>query len=372
MTETETAEQQTPDSRMLFGFWYRALPAERLGQDKLVKGTLLETPLVIGRDQGGKPFALHDACPHRGMPLSCGRFDGERVECSYHGWQFDAHTGQCRLIPSLTSEQKLKVERIYAGSYPCRQQDDFVWVYLPEPGPAGAGFSKPAEAPEPPPEIPRPGDGPYLSAYLTAEMPVSVDHGIIGLMDPAHGPFVHQAWWWRSRHSIHEKQKNFEPIPYGFRMSAHTPSSNSAPYKLLRMYAEANEITTTIDFMLPNLRSETIRAGKFWFASLTTVTPITRNHCRIDVVAHWNIFRRLPLGRTLLKFVFRKFVEQDRRTMELQAEGLKHNPHMMLIDDADRPAKWYFGLKQAYIDMRRGGGEFRHPMSGPVTLKWRS
>jgi hypothetical protein len=57
--------------------------------------------------------------------------------------------------------------------------------------------------------------------------------------------------------------------------------------------------------------------------------------------------------------------------MEDQAEGLKHNPHLMLIDDADRPAKWYFQLKQAWIDSRRTG-EFHHPMTGPVTLKWRS
>ena len=373
INEFDSTQRQTPDSLMLYGFWYRAVPADRVSDGKLIKAALLETPLVIGRDREGRPFALHDACPHRGMPLSCGRFDGDRVECSYHGWQFDAHTGQCQLIPSLTSDQKLRVDRIYAGSYPCRQQDNFIWVYMPEPAPSGAGFTRTSEPPEPPPAVPRPSaSGPYKSAYLSAEMPVSVDHGIIGLMDPAHGPFVHQAWWWRSRHSIHEKQKDFEPIPYGFRMSAHTPSSNSAPYKLLRLYANATAITTTIDFVLPNLRTETIRAGKYWFSSLTTVTPITRNHCRIDVVAAWNIFGWLPFGPSLLKFVFRKFVEQDRRTMEQQAEGLKHNPHMMLIDDADRPAKWYFGLKNAYLEMKRSGGEFRHPMSGPVTLKWRS
>jgi len=203
-------------------------------------------------------------------------------------------------------------------------------------------------------------------------MPISVDHGIIGLMDPAHGPFVHQAWWWRSRHSIHEKQKAFEPIPYGFRMSAHQPSSNSAPYKLLRLYADAQAITTTIDFVLPNRRLETIRAGRYWFSSLTTVTPITRHECRIDVVAAWNLLRLLPFGAGLLKYVFAKFVEQDRRTMEKQAEGLKHSPHMMLLDDADRPAKWYFQLKQAYLEERRTGGEFHHPISGPVILKWRS
>ena len=119
-------------------------------------------------------------------------------------------------------------------------------------------------------------------------------------------------------------------------------------------------------------RSEIIRAGKYWFSSLTTVTPITRNQCRIDVVAAWNMFTWVPFGTELLKYVFGKFVEQDRRTMELQAEGLKHNPHLMLIDDADRPAKWYFQLKAAHLEAKRTGLRMKHPMTGPVTLKWRS
>jgi phenylpropionate dioxygenase-like ring-hydroxylating dioxygenase large terminal subunit len=375
MPEPDSPQRQAPDSLMLTGFWYRALPADRVHRNQLHQAMLLEIPLVIGRDRQGKPFALRDACPHRGMPLHCGKFDGENVECSYHGWTFDAHNGQCELIPSLTPDQNLKVDRIYAGSYPCEEQDGFVWVYIPYPGPAGAGFSAREEAPELAPVVEKfgvPGKDKYKLAYLTADMPVSIDHGIIGLMDPAHGPFVHQAWWWRSRHSIHEKKKNFEPIPNGFRMSAHTPSSNSAPYKLLRLYAAADSITTTIDFVLPNLRKEIIQAGKYWFSSLTTVTPITRNQCRIDVVAAWNIFHRLPFGPELLKFVFAKFVEQDRHTMELQAEGLKYNPHLMLIDDADRPAKWYFGLKAAYLEAKLTGSEMKHPMPGPVTLKWRS
>jgi phenylpropionate dioxygenase-like ring-hydroxylating dioxygenase large terminal subunit len=371
MSNDSPLQQQTPDELMLFGFWYRALPGDKVPRGEMLRVTLLEQPLVIGRDNQGKAFALRDSCPHRGMPLSHGQFDGSQVECPYHGWKFDAHSGQCTEIPSLVPDQKLKIDRIYAGSYPCEECDDFIWAFIPDPGPAGAGFSKAAPAPVPAPEIPKFSER-YKIAYLTADLPCSVDHGIIGLMDPAHGPFVHQAWWWRSRHSIHEKQKHFEPIPYGFRMSAHTPSSNSAPYKLLRLYAEADSITTTIDFVLPNLRSEIIRAGKYWFSSLTTVTPITRNQCRIDVVAAWNLFRWIPFGPELLKFVFAKFVEQDRRTMEMQSEGLKHNPHLMLIDDADKPAKWYFGLKNAMLELKKNGGEFHHPMSGPVTLRWKS
>jgi phenylpropionate dioxygenase-like ring-hydroxylating dioxygenase large terminal subunit len=371
MPEMDFSQHEAPDSLMLTGFWYRALPSNQVKRGHLHKTMLLEIPLVIGRDSSAQPFALRDACPHRGMPLSCGWFDGQQLECSYHGWRFDAHTGQCQLIPSLTSDQGLKVDRIYAGNYACEEHEDFVWVFVPDPGPVGAGFTRRQEPALPVPRVATFSDK-FKIAYLSADLPCSVDHGIIGLMDPAHGPFVHQAWWWRSRHSIHEKQKQFEPIPNGFRMSAHTPSSNSAPYGLLKFYADADSITTTIDFVLPNLRYETIRAGKYWFSSLTTVTPITRDRCRIDVVACWNIFNWVPFGASLLKVVFAKFVEQDRRTMELQSEGLKTNPHLMLIDDADRPAKWYFGLKAAHLNAKRTGSEMLHPMSGPVTLKWRS
>ena len=196
-----------------------------------------------------------------------------------------------------------------------------------------------------------------------------MDHGIIGLMDPAHGPFVHQSWWWRGRKSIHEKEKQFEPIPLGFRMSPHQPSSNSAPYKLLRLYGEP---VTTIDFVLPNQRFEQVRCGRYWFSSRATVTPITAERCRIDFVAAWNIFRWMPFALPIFRAFGRRFIRQDQETMIKQAEGLKHNPSLMLIDDADRPAKWYFQLKQALLESRRTGQPMQHPMSGPVTLHWRS
>jgi hypothetical protein len=195
-------------------------------------------------------------------------------------------------------------------------------------------------------------------------------------MDPAHGPFVHQAWWWRSGASIHEKAKLFEPLEdrenngrnAGFRMSAHAPSGNSLPYKLLGVHGG---VTTTIDFVLPNRRYETIRAGgnanEKWFSSLTTVTPVTASTCRIDVCAAWNVLAWVPFFTPILKFFGEKFVRQDQVTMIEQAEGLRYGPALMLIDDADKPAKWYFALKQARL---RGTGE--HPMDGPVTLRWRS
>jgi phenylpropionate dioxygenase-like ring-hydroxylating dioxygenase large terminal subunit len=363
-------ESEREDSGFLWDFWYPAAQSTEIRGQKLVKALLLEVPLVLGRTADGKAFAIRDACPHRGMPLSYGRLDGEVVECRYHGWRFDACSGQCVEIPSLTSQEKLKVERIFAGSYPCEERDGYVWVYMSRGG-RKAGDSVPAtrlvEAAIPPAPALTVFSEKYKITHLSCELPSHIDHGIIGLMDPAHGPFVHQSWFWRKRASIHQKAKQFEPIPNGFRMSPHTPSANSAPYQLLKKIT-GEPVTTTIDFVLPNLRTEIDQSGKLWFSSRATVTPVRRDLCRIDFVAAWN----LPLPVFLFRPFAKKFLRQDQETMIQQAEGLKHNPRLMLIDDADRQAKWYFALKANLLESRRTGAPVVHPMDGPVTLRWRS
>ena len=351
-----------PAAEMIFGEWYPALRAERLKRGETAVTTLLGISMLLGRKSDGAMFAMRDLCPHRGIPLSAGWFDGETVQCKYHGWRFEPCSGRCEEIPSLTSFDGLEPTKIYANSFPVVERDGYAWVYVPA---AGAGRVTDLGELTAVPELPKFGAR-FRRAHLQAELPCNVDHGIIGLMDPAHGPFVHRAWWWRNAGSIHEKTKKFEPIPNGFRMSAHAPSSNSAPYRLL------GKPETTIDFVLPNRRYETIRAvnarGKErWFTSLTTVTPVTASTCRIDVVAAWDIAYHVPFVTTIARYFGAKFVAQDQQTMVEQARGLRSNPGLMLIDDADMPAKWYFALKQ-----RRLKGEGEHPLSGPVELHWRS
>lgn len=41
----------------------------------------------------GSFFAVQDACPHRGGPLSQGRLEGHYVSCPFHAWKFDLKTG---------------------------------------------------------------------------------------------------------------------------------------------------------------------------------------------------------------------------------------------------------------------------------------
>ena len=394
MSDSTSPKSSDPTSDMLWGFWYPALRSDQLRGRKLERAMLLEVPLVLGRDSTGKPFALRDVCPHRAFPLSFGRFDGASVECAYHGWQFDAHTGQCRHIPSLTSDSKLKCDRIFAGSFPCEERDGYIWAFMANPEGRAVTEAEQARAGDPRAKAPERGErasvglkphaftippAPELPTFskhfkiarLSADLPCSVDHGIIGLMDPAHGPFVHQAWWWRSRRSIREKAKQFEPIPNGFRMSSHAPSANSAPYKLLKLIT-GEPATTTIDFVLPDQRFEQIRAGRYWLSSRTTVTPVRRDLCRLDFVAAWNILPWFPIVSFIIHVLGPRFIRQDTEVIEKQALGLKYEDRMMLVDDADRQARWYFQLKAAYLASQQTGAPIAHPLDGPVTLKWRS
>ena len=242
-----------PPAELIFGDWYPAARVDTLRKGQTSTALLLGVPLLLGRKNDNTIFAMKDLCPHRGIPLSAGWFDGDQVQCKYHGWKFEPCSGQCTEIPSLTGFDVLQPAKIYASSYPCEERDGYAWVYLPE---AGSGKLK-GELP-PVPELPK-FSASFRGAHLTADLPCNVDHGIIGLMDPAHGPFVHQAWWWRSRASIHEKTKHFEPIPGGFRMSAHAPSGNSAPYKLLGVYGEPDHDDDRLRAAESPLRDDPLR-----------------------------------------------------------------------------------------------------------------
>ncbi len=109
-----------PPAELIFGEWYPALRADALRVGKMSTALLLGVPLVLGRRNDGRVFAMRDLCPHRGIPLSAGWFDGETVQCKYHGWKFEPCCGQCTEIPSLTGFDILQPTKIYRHQLPLR------------------------------------------------------------------------------------------------------------------------------------------------------------------------------------------------------------------------------------------------------------
>ena len=115
--------------------------------------------------------------------------------------------------------------KIKLRTFPIREDGQLIWVYI-------ARDKRFRNAPKiDPPTFAMTNKRAVMDDSLTLNC--HVDHAVIGLMDPAHGPYVHRQWWWRSEHSMHEKAKAFEPRKHGFAMARHSPSSNSFAYKLL-------------------------------------------------------------------------------------------------------------------------------------------
>lgn len=360
----------------LKNLWYFAMSGRALKRGEMVRKTLLGEPVLFARTDEGEVFGLRDICPHRGVPLSAGRLcakgetvdgrvlDGAQVECPYHGWRFGAN-GKCAAIPSLTADQKMELERIRVPRYPVAERNGNIWIYMPERA-EGPLVEDTPEPDVPPPELPAVGErAPGLVERMA--FACHVDHAVIGLMDPAHGPFVHGIWWWRNVKSIHEKAKRFGPVPLGFSMLEHTPSSNSFMYRLL-----GRGVTTEIVFRLPGVRTELIRARKGGAVlGLTTVTPLTESETEVTQSFYWTLPWLTPLKELLRPFV-RTFLKQDHDMVMLQKEGLKYGPRLMLINDADIQAKWYFRLKDAWAKACETGEAFEHPVKEEVTLRWRS
>jgi phenylpropionate dioxygenase-like ring-hydroxylating dioxygenase large terminal subunit len=346
----------------LYDIWYFAALSSDLKPGRLQRYEILGQPVLLGRDRKGGVYALRDICPHRAAPLSAGRLvdDGhgrEAVECPYHGWTFRTD-GACVKIPSLVEGQAMAVERIRVRRYPVAETQGLVFIWM------ASGDGKDAE-----PDIPPPvfagvvGGAPKLVDRM--DFDAHIDHAVVGLMDPAHGPYVHQQWWWRSKSGQLEKEKAFEPREAGFAMARHSPSKNSRAYRLLGGRPE-----TEITFRLPGLRWEHVRVGPRQVLSLTCLTPVDETKTRITQVI-WSDHPVFALLKPFIALGARAFLRQDGEMVNLQNQGLRYDPTLLWIDDADRQAKWYQALKREWAAARKARRPFENPVK-PEILRWKS
>jgi len=342
---------------MLREAWYYALPGRALRRGAAVHRTLLGEPILIGRANDGKVFALRDTCPHRGTLLSKGKFDGREVECPYHGWRF-ATDGQCTAIPSQTKGQRPQPDDIRAESFPATEHQGNVWIFF---------GTKGTQLP-PVPEVPTIGN--KLQLHVSMVFDCNIDLAVIGLMDPAHGAFVHKSSVWRNEASIHEKSKAFSPLPesegLGWRMDRHTASRNSRAYRLFLGGAPETEIS----YRMPSVRIEHARTPRYNYCGLTACTPLDKGRTEVNHVMYWDVPGG-PLLRAILRPIALRFLDQDRRAVMSMVEGLAFSPPTMLVQDADTQTRWYYRLKREALVAQAEQRPPRNPIT-PVTLSWRS
>ena len=106
--------------------WQVAAHAAEL-EHRLLKRTITAEPVILYRTLAGEAVAMEDRCPHRHVPLSMGRLDGDIVQCGYHGLRF-APSGECVRIPG---QQRIPAAS-RARTYPLVERHKLVWIWMGE------------------------------------------------------------------------------------------------------------------------------------------------------------------------------------------------------------------------------------------------
>lgn len=345
-------------SNNLRNIWYLACHGSVLKKGKTIEKEIDSEKILLGRDEKGEVFALRNQCPHRGIPLTYGKFDGCEIQCCYHGWRFKTD-GTCTKIPALPPDSKLDVTKIRAPYYPVREVHGLVLIYLPK------DMRKPEDIDESLfPQFPLAKDKSF--DLVTAKpMDCSLDHSVIGLIDPAHVPFVHQSWFFRKSNNLKLKEKKFAPSHLGFKMVRHAPSKNSAAYKILK-----KEQTTEISFQIPGIRIEHITVGDKVILIMTTLTPVNEHKTELTQFIYTDISWFKVFRPIFYKFAD-TFIQQDVDVFKKLKEGLNNNPPLMLMGDPDMQAKWYNAIRARYEKCQEEKIPFENPIEAQ-TLYWQT
>lgn len=108
----------------VYNAWYVAALPEEVSDAPLGR-VILETPLVLFRQENGECAALLDICSHRFAALSKGMVQDGHLQCPYHGLEFDG-TGRCVHNPH---GKGARPGSLNVRAFPVVERDALIWVW---------------------------------------------------------------------------------------------------------------------------------------------------------------------------------------------------------------------------------------------------
>lgn len=165
------------DTPLIRNAWYAVALSAEVGRAPLGRD-VMETSLVLYRDQAGTAVALQNRCCHRSFPLAHGRLEGDAIRCGYHGLLYGSD-GRCLEIPMQDSVPA----RLCLRRYPLIERPPFLWAWFGAPEAAD-----PALLPHPP-WLGDPAWDLYVGYLAIA---ASYVHLHENLLDLSHLSFLHE------------------------------------------------------------------------------------------------------------------------------------------------------------------------------------
>ncbi len=228
--------------------------------------TLLDAPLVIYR-AGGEVVVANDICPHRGVPLSMGRADGDGIACVYHGLRF-GQSGRCAKIPAQPETAPIPA-KLHLATYPAIEQYGLIWTCLLPDGKTSI------------PNMPHWNDAGFRQFVLPSfDIFAFAGRQIEGFLDLAHYGFVHSTTFGDPNNVIVEP---YVPVPndVGFEVEYYSTLGNFPEglrhleppgHRWLRHFHVHLPFTGTINIHYPGVERLVI---------MNAASPVSARHTRL-------------------------------------------------------------------------------------------
>ncbi|HVA24332.1 MAG TPA: Rieske 2Fe-2S domain-containing protein [Chloroflexota bacterium] len=166
-------------------YWYPVVWSGQLGRKPVAVKVLGEDVMLL-RDNAGKPRALANRCPHRGVPLALGRqeFPGT-WSCWYHGWTYDLASGA--MVACLTDGPDSPLTgKVHVKTYPVEERIGLVWLFL------GDGQAPPIEDGIPAELLQQPNARAGRITVRPGNWRLAAENGF----DEGHAKFLHRSSLW--------------------------------------------------------------------------------------------------------------------------------------------------------------------------------
>jgi renierapurpurin 18,18'-hydroxylase len=317
----QTVQNQVREVGINPNHWYPAAWAEQLKPGQVVAVTVWQQAIALYRNAAGQPFALEDACPHKGIELHKGEVVGNCLACPYHGWEFDGD-GQCVNIPYFPKDQKLP--RAQARSYPTQEKYGIVWIFPGDPALASQHSL---------PEVPEYNDPNWLMVPITGKFNAHFSICNENTMDVFHG-YLHknlQGWFDPALLSLRETDGSVKAdyrVRYKGKIS-----------KFLGLSTQSDGITTrivSIDYQYPHYHSTLEGVSSLHLMRLPVGADETRSFSLLFLqirVPKWLLKPVKSVITPLIRrFLFMPFLEQDIGMMESEQHNYRANPQRRYVE----------------------------------------
>lgn len=313
LTASRREEQARPTMRWGCGtlnqHWYIAAPSSEVTGKQPLARTIMEEPIVLWRDPQGEPVAMTDRCLHRNAKLSEGElFDG-KIGCPYHGWTYDA-TGACVQVPS--EGPGLCELRRQLATFPVREQDGFVWVWMGDPQRADErepfGFPQVAKG--------------WSSYVMLTRFDGDVTDLVENFMDVPHTAFVHRGWF---REGAQGKPGAAEvtQTPESVLVTYDQPD-DAIGFARWLLNPDGAPLVHTDRFFMPNCTRVDYRWGpRRHFVITSQITPVTPDTAVVYTAITFTFGPLTRLARLLLPAYTRVVINQDVAIMANQTANLR-------------------------------------------------